>query len=424
MLTRRKALACLAAGAGAGLATRALPRVLGRRQSPGPIDPPRYWLRIIPAGGVDAIYTTDPRTRKEVRAGVDVPYEAKEIVEAGGLRLGPSFQPLVPFAGRIAFVNGILVNTANHYTGLEQAVRLRLRTTLESTSALDVIGSRRDRQALASLAIGTNLWVEHTPQYFGAPCWGCFGKTTLLEQADALTVDELSLLADVAAEEAASMARRGPLSQGDAAARAGIEEAGAFFRRATEAPRHAYEPGSWLPGGPDPDLAHSLARALWAFEHDLAATVTITTVFTWDTHYRNGNQAMMNAVLAECLAEMFRRLDRTTNRFGSLADQTAIIVGSEIGRFPYLNKGQGKDHLPQIPMLFAGKWFNGGKAFGATDDQMCAKAISLVSGREDGAGERRRIDLDDVGTTLLALQGIDPATHGFAGRRLDFLLRS
>ena len=96
-----------------------------------------------------------------------------------------------------------------------------------------------------------------------------------------------------------------------------------------------------------------------------------------------------------------------------------MFAGSEIGRFPRLNAGRGKDHFPQAPYLFMGPWFATGRTFGGTDRQMVAQPISLATGAVERGGAR--LVLDDLGTTLLRLDGADPELSGHAGRHLRFL---
>jgi hypothetical protein len=115
-------------------------------------------------------------------------------------------------------------------------------------------------------------------------------------------------------------------------------------------------------------------------------------------------------------------LERRSNRHGRLVDNTAVIVASELGRYPYLNAAQGKDHFPEAPFLFAGPWFPGGNVFGRTGKNLEAQPIDLKHGGVARAGGHH-VMVDDVGTTLLALSGIDPELYGYNGHLLQFLLR-
>src|SRR5689334_8407167 len=74
---------------------------------------PRYFVNIFLRGGIDAVTTTDPKTRAQVLPNIDVPYGANEIVDAGGLQFGPHFRPLQKWAGKMAILRNVAVNTAN-----------------------------------------------------------------------------------------------------------------------------------------------------------------------------------------------------------------------------------------------------------------------------------------------------------------------
>ena len=96
-----------------------------------------------------------------------------------------------------------------------------------------------------------------------------------------------------------------------------------------------------------------------------------------------------------------------------------MIIGSEIGRFPRLNAAHGKDHFPQTPHLFYGPGLATGASYGGTGRDMASVPISLATGRPEKGGHLLRID--DIGTTLLALDGANPDLSGYTGEHLRFL---
>ncbi|TMQ06164.1 MAG: DUF1501 domain-containing protein [Deltaproteobacteria bacterium] len=170
-------------------------------------------------------------------------------------------------------------------------------------------------------------------------------------------------------------------------------------------------------------LSAHVQRAVWCFEHDLVATASVFTGGAWDSHTRNAqNQTRLTPYLVAILDRLFGELDRRSNAHGPLSEQTAVVVASELGRFPYLNQAQGKDHYPQTSMLFYGKPFRAGK-FGDTGKQLEGLPVSVSTGRA-GGGSPEPLRLDDVGATALLLAGIDPEKYGFTGRRLDFLVEA
>jgi uncharacterized protein (DUF1501 family) len=175
-----------------------------------------------------------------------------------------------------------------------------------------------------------------------------------------------------------------------------------------------------------PDMMERLQRALWLLEHDLTSSVFVCLVggsLNWDTHTDNARrQTRMQARFVPMLDRFLTELERRSNRHGRLVDNTAVIVASELGRYPFLNAAQGKDHFPEAPFLFSGPWFPGGKVFGRTGKNLEAQPIDLKQGGVARAGGHH-VMVDDVGTTLLALSGIDPELYGYNGQHLQFLLR-
>jgi hypothetical protein len=373
---------------------------------------------------MDAVYTTDPRTKGEVAAGIDVPYAASEIVETKAARLGPLFRGLAPWMSRLAIVNGVQVNTANHHTGLLQAARLRMNTARWTPSALEIIGAHRDGQAVGYLSLNAPLATAYTPSYFGEPFPGNYGPaaTSLFSLVDRASPEELETVHRVMSEHAASMTRSGRRSERDQAARSAAEQSAAFFRGAATTPKFHAE--SWLPQAMEgfdgqANLSGPLQRALWTFEHDLVATATVYSGLVWDSHTRNAQiQGAATPYLVALLDRLFTELGTRRNAHGTLADQTAVMVISDLGRFPYLNQAQGKDHFPQTSALFFGPSFHAGQ-FGATGKQLETLPVSLTTGHE--GANAHQVALDDIGTTALLLAGIDPEPHGFTGRRLEFL---
>ena len=129
---------------------------------------------------------------------------------------------------------------------------------------------------------------------------------------------------------------------------------------------------------------------------------------------------MYFALLARFLDELHRR----RNRHGTLASQTMIVMGSELGRHPRLNDHKGKDHFPETALFFAGPNVltdNGrGAVYGHSGRRMEGEPISLATGKADRRGTLPAID--DIGTTVMKAFGIEPLVHGYTGRHLPFLV--
>jgi uncharacterized protein (DUF1501 family) len=423
---RRELLVGLAAGLVSLLRPRGV-RGQARAEVRTATPPPRYWIHVVMTGGLDAVWTTDPKTLADVKAGVDVPYRPDQILTAGDLRLGPLFEPLLPVANRLTIVNGVLVRTANHYTGIEQCARLRTMTTMRTPAAFDIIGAHRDSQALASVTLNASLRQAHTAGFFGTSAEGDFGGgASVLAEIDSLDAEARHELARVLGDRARALQRLGSPTPARAVAIDNMQQVAAFLARTAELP--AFELTPWLEGpfkGQDDvgGFVSDLQRAVWLIEHDLAATLTVFAGnFFWDSHYRNSiSQSAITPVFAAALERFFHALSSRSNRHGALDSQTGVILTTELGRMPYLNAFNGKDHFPQSPVIVAAPGLVAGRQFGGTGKEMEALPISTRTGRVVTSGER--LVLDDLGHTVLRRAGIDPARYGFPGRELAFLAK-
>lgn len=386
---------------------------------------PRYWLNVVPQGGIDAVWTTDPKTAREVKAGVDVPYRPNEIVDVGRVRLGPHFKQLAPLASAFSIVNGVLVRTANHHTGIEQTTRLRTHTTMRTPAVFEIIGAHRDSQPLAHVCVNSPLRQAHTSSFFGsASAEGDFGGgPDVLQLIGELEPTQLRELATILDGRVRSLKRQGPLSEQQARVADNINQVRAFFERVADVPKFESPTALTLdPKSDEGQIGPVLDRALWLIENDLAAAVTVFLgkVGAWDSHvFNEKKQSELNPRFAASLSGLFQSLETRTNRHGKLSDQTGIVIGSEIGRFPYVNANKGKDHYPQVPVIVAGPPFVVGAQFGRTGKELESRPVASADGRQVGSGDR--VVLDDIGHTVLRLAGLNPKTYAVPGRYLQFL---
>jgi hypothetical protein len=172
--------------------------------------------------------------------------------------------------------------------------------------------------------------------------------------------------------------------------------------------------------GPSEDY---LQRTLWLLENDLATSVMHTVqAMEWDSHFRNEEwQAKNSLVFFPLLAKFFDELHRRRNAHGTLADNTVVMVMTEMGRYPYLNADNGKDHIPEVPAMLFGRRFPAG-VFGASGRELEALPVDLATGHRHANGHH--ITLDDLGATVLSAFDLDPLRFGYTGRDLAFLRRA
>ncbi len=382
------------------------------KASPSPRrSTPRYFVHLVLFGGIDAVLTTAPRERSEVDRDIDVPYEKNAIIGVGDRRFGPHFGPLAKWSSQMTVLNSVFVGTANHPAGGKQLSRLRMGATEAMPMAIDIIGSRRDTQALPAIALGmrplTNTGVV-APHAI---------DPTVFKAADSATPDELALLADVTRRQVKTLGVTG-------ATKENVADCATFFERLASTSRFKMDmkwPSLAKADGPEVPFARDMQRTLWLIENDLTRSVLMA-AGDWDSHGDNiSQQAQSSGTYFPVVSDFLAALQsRPSRRGGTLLDETVVLVSSEIGRYPVLNRAHGKDHFPELPVMLFGAVGGKGQTFGRPGRRMQALPVSKKTGKDTG-GAQGRPTLDDLGATLLRLFDVDPTTCGYDGDTLEFL---
>jgi uncharacterized protein (DUF1501 family) len=146
--------------------------------------------------------------------------------------------------------------------------------------------------------------------------------------------------------------------------------------------------------------------------------VTISPPVSWDTHTDSDNQqtGLWEGLFAALLR--LQRLLETTPAPGvdataMLADETVVVVVSEMARTPKLNADGGRDHWPWTSLMMVGPGLTGGRVVGAHDGNHAGIGVDPASGELDAG--RAATSPNEVGATLLALGGMDPTVLGPGG---------
>jgi hypothetical protein len=132
--------------------------------------------------------------------------------------------------------------------------------------------------------------------------------------------------------------------------------------------------------------------------------------FVWDTHIVNADQSPLFQALFTDLDAILELLAATPSPDGDmLADDTVVVVLSEMGRTPAYNGTMGRDHWPFTSALVIGDGVTGGRTIGGFTDLYAGIGVDPASGELDES--RAGIDAKALGATLLALGDVDPAEH-------------
>lgn len=365
--------------------------------------PVRYVIGVLLTGGIDAALSTDVKTRSEVERWVDGPQHTKTVFENNGRPYGELLRPIQAHLSEMAIVNGVKVATVSHGTGIDQFLAMRRNVTYRVPSIFSLIGRHRDSQVLAGMDLGSFTT-----------------RTQMLLCPRAPDREEkLRRLASLLRRAAQSLGASG--SEGRRILRARYEESARLLEALP-----ACEQLRTSPSLSDAQLGAELA--VWALQNDLTRTFILSPPSDiFDSHNLNlRRQRAASSEFLPGLDYLLRQLKERKNAYGTLADNTLVVIGSELGRFPRVNALEGKDHLPEVPLMFWGAGINTadgrGAIFGQTGRAMDAQPVSLKTGRPASSGTL--VTLDDVGRTLLELTGCpEPSLYGYTGRRLDFLVR-
>jgi uncharacterized protein (DUF1501 family) len=93
----------------------------------------------------------------------------------------------------------------------------------------------------------------------------------------------------------------------------------------------------------------------------------------------------------------------------TLADETVVVVLSEMGRTPQLNAFNGKDHWPYTSAMVIGPNLVGDRVIGGFDRTFYGKPIDTVSGDLYEGGST--LSAESLGATLLAMADVDPLAY-------------
>jgi len=402
-----------------------------------------FWVTVHAEGGWDPTLFCDPKGGAAGDKGsANQSYAASDIATVRGIPVAPTALRLDDGAGgkrefysvarffdavgeRVRAFNGVDTATNNHETG-----------------ARTVLGGRPQDgyPNLAALAAGVAYGSTPAPMAFLS--WGGYDQTggavplTRTSNADALwrvafpnrvdpkKADSTPYLAGSAFErvQAAQAARvqrqlqRAPLPARRAAlstllaSRAGDTGLADIADRlpATAAKVNQLAEFSGFPAGSAGQLGalegfmQQAQLAVAAFSAGVGVGANLV-MGGFDTHSDHDNAH--GARLVQLLRGVHYLLEQAA--LAGLSDRLYVVVGSDFGRTPYYNAGNGKDHWAVTSMLVAGPGITGGRVLGATDAQFRPLALSRSSLAPDTSGVKLRPE--HVHAALRAHSGLDSA---------------
>jgi hypothetical protein len=157
-------------------------------------------------------------------------------------------------------------------------------------------------------------------------------------------------------------------------------------------------------GGDFRGLLQQAQLALHAFHAGVAVAANLN-IGGFDTHSNHDNdQTRQMMKLLKAYAYIFKLAKEL-----GIDNNLYVIVGSDFGRTPYYNEGNGKDHWNVTSMLAAGPGIEGGRVIGASDDsfkpmKVDPKNVDKVLPDDDSKGVR--IEPHHIHRELRRLAGI------------------
>lgn len=128
-------------------------------------------------------------------------------------------------------------------------------------------------------------------------------------------------------------------------------------------------------------VADSFALAVKLLKNDLVTCINMG-VGGFDTHTQQDRALMpilsgFDALFAAFIAQL---------KASDLLSKTLIVLYSDFGRTPKVNRSAGRDHWPVGGALIAGGGLAGGRAVGATDENLLALNVDAATGGVSSSG--------------------------------------
>ncbi len=315
------------------------------------------------------------------------------------------------YAPQTCVINGIEVQSITH----ERCHRIMMTGSADGETddwGAILAGESTEHHLLPYLVqSGTAFSAAHSR---GVVRVGSAGQLSRLLDGSVLTEAEgqyplpsAARLAQVDAFVRARMAAAAPKSPIASAATLALSDAESFAR-------YAGQLAVTNTGGGCYQLEKNISSVWDVFSEGLARTALVKysgwCSEGWDTHTQNERQSRHFDELFQMLGLALDDLaTRPAIGGGSLADETVVIVLSEMGRTPRLTPVGGRDHWTFTSAMVIGAGVRGGQVVGGYDTSGFGAGCDFASGEVSVSGPG--ISAANFGATVLALGDVDPGEH-------------
>ncbi|WP_369600809.1 DUF1501 domain-containing protein [Hahella sp. SMD15-11] len=351
--------------------------------------PDRFWVMVHAGGGWDPTSLIDPKgdaEREDGRGPVNH-YAAADIRQVGNVRYAPVpttgvnnaaaiqqvfddfFSTLGP---NLLVVNGIDTQTNSHTIGTRTVWSGSNNMGQPAFAAMVAAASGGD----LPMPFVTNGGYDHTDGLVGASRVSGSGQFTRLaypnrynpgRDNDLYLPGELYALVEEARQDRLrALQQREPLPQ----RRRLVSELFGARVGDNSLERIVDKLPSRISGG----IKGQAEMAAASFAAGLAVSANLVTG-GFDTHGNHDNNHYRSlSTLLDGLMHLWSELERQ-----GVADRTTVLVGSDFGRTPYYNGGNGKDHWNVTSMMAFGAGISGNRVIGGTSADFRALRVKNTS---------------------------------------------
>jgi hypothetical protein len=352
-------------------------------------DSPKFWVFVDAGGGWDPTMLCDPKGDAKNSEGVVVNhFPADQILSAGNIKfpdIGNNKEFFTRFKDICTVINGIDCETNGHDSGSRNTFSGRLNINTPALPALIALSLKPD----LPMSFITNGGYDYTDGVIASTRLAGGGLSDLIHP-NLIYVDQnnfdaspkfleepsLDLIKKARDERLMAMQKAQNLPRHQSAmsllytSRVGMSD----MKKIQEHLDSIKQKIDFNKYGSGRGLAEQAYVAIAAYMAGLTQSVNLATG-GFDTHANHDN-AQQNA--QDALREGVMALYDIAEAAGC-ADDMFVVVGSDFGRTPKYNDGNGKDHWSVSSMMLLSPHIKGNRVIGATDDTFRYEKMDFAS---------------------------------------------
>jgi hypothetical protein len=378
--------------AGLGVASLGIPGAIRTARA----DSPKFWVFVDAGGGWDPTMLCDPKGNEKNSEGVVVNnFTPDQILSAGNIKF-PDIGNNKPFFERFkdicTVINGVDCETNGHDSGSRNTFAGRLNINTPALPALLALALNPE----LPMSFITNGGYDATDGVIASTRLGGGGLSDLIHPnliyvdqnnfdaspkfLDQASIDLITKARDerlMALQKVQNLPRQQSAMSMLYTSRVGMSDM-KKIQEHLDAIKAKIDFGKY---GSGQGLAQQAYVAIAAYKAGLTQSVNLA-VGGFDTHSNHDNQ-QQNA--QDALRSGVMALYDIAEAAGC-ADDMFVLVGSDFGRTPMYNDGNGKDHWSVGSMLLLSPHIPGNRVIGSTDDTFRYEKLDLATLKAGGSG--------------------------------------